>query len=296
MMSGSDRKPISTAAPASDARRGRIEVRGVSKSYGVGPYARQVVKNCSFAIEPGKLNVIIGPSGCGKTTLLKLIAGFERADEGTILMDGNPVRAPGPDRLVVFQETALFSWMTAYQNIVFGPQARGEFNERTQAAADSLLERIGLTDFRDKFPSQLSGGMQRRVELARAMINNPVVMLLDEPFRGLDAMTKVLMQEYFVQLYEDNPRTVLFITTDIDEAILLADRLFILSNLPMSLRAEIAVDLPRPRKLAQVFENDRANDIKLAALRILHEEAMKSFQQGSKAAADFLDAYTKRVT
>ena len=296
MMSGTEHKSEPTAAPAPELRRGLIEIRGVSKSYGDGPYARPVVKNCGFAIEPGKLNVIIGPSGCGKTTLLKLIAGFERADEGTILMDGSPIRAPGPDRLVVFQETALFSWMTAYQNIVFGPEARGEFDERTRATADSLLERVGLTGFRDKYPSQLSGGMQRRVELARAMINNPTVMLLDEPFRGLDAMTKVLMQEYFVQLYEDNPRTVVFITTDIDEAILLADRMFILSNLPASLRAEIVVDLPRPRKLAQIFEDDRANDIKLAALRILHEEAMKSFQQGSKAAADFLDAYVKRVS
>ncbi len=283
-------------AHAIDSRRGRIEVRGVSKSYGVGPFARQVIKDCSFAIELGKLNVIIGPSGCGKTTLLKLMAGFERADDGIVLMDGSPIRSPGPDRLVVFQETALFSWMTTYENIVFGPRARGEYNAQTRALADSLLEHVGLMDFRDKFPSQLSGGMQRRVELARAMINNPVVMLLDEPFRGLDAMTKGLMQEYFVQLYEDNPRTVIFITTDIDEAILLADRLFILSNLPAGVRAEVAVDLPRPRKPKQIFEDDRANDIKLTALRILHEEAMKSFQQGSKAAADFLDAYIKRVS
>jgi NitT/TauT family transport system ATP-binding protein len=287
---------ISAVAGPVDSRRGRIELRGVSKSYGVGPYARQVIKDCGFAIEPGKLNVIIGPSGCGKTTLLKLMAGFERADGGMVLMDGDPIRAPGPDRLVVFQETALFSWMTAYENIVFGPRARGEYDERARTLAASLLERVGLTDFRDKFPSQLSGGMQRRVELARAMINNPVVMLLDEPFRGLDAMTKVLMQEYFVQLYEESPRTVVFITTDIDEAILLADRLFILSNLPAGLRAEIAVDLPRPRKLKQIFEDDRANDIKLIALRILHEEAMKSFQQGSKAAADLLDAYVKRIS
>lgn len=275
--------------------RGGIELRKLFKSYGTEPFRKQVVRDCSFAIEPGKLTVIIGPSGCGKTTLLKLMAGFEKPDSGVVLMDGVPVKNPGPEKLVVFQETALFSWMTTYENIVFGPRARGESDDSIRAAAESILGRVGLTAFRDKFPSQLSGGMQRRVELARAMINNPTVMLLDEPFRGLDAMTKGLMQEYFVQLYEENPRTVVFITTDIDEAMLLADRLLILSNVPAGLRAEIVVDLPRPRKMEQIFEDDYANDIKLAALRILHEEAMKSFQQGSKAAADFLDAYSKRV-
>jgi NitT/TauT family transport system ATP-binding protein len=275
---------------------GQVEIRGVSKSYGTGPLRRQVLKDCSLFIHPGKLNVIIGPSGCGKTTLLKLIAGFERPDGGSILIDGAEVSAPGPDRLVVFQETALFSWMTTQENILFGPRARGEPKASMRANAESLLDRVGLTAFRGKYPSQLSGGMQRRVELARAMINEPRIMLLDEPFRGLDAMTKVLMQEYFIGLYEKNPRTVVFITTDIDEAVLLADRLLVLSNVPAELEAMITVDLPRPRTASQVFEDDRANDIKLMALRILHEEAMKSFQQGSKAAADFLDAYAKRMT
>jgi NitT/TauT family transport system ATP-binding protein len=275
---------------------GRLEIKAVSKSYGTGAPKRQVLNACSFSIEPGMLNVVIGPSGCGKTTLLKLIAGFEKADQGSILIDGAPVRGPGPDRLMVFQETALFAWMTAQENILFGPRARGEPATKMRSDAEMLLERVGLTAFRGKYPSQLSGGMQRRVELARAMINEPRIMLLDEPFRGLDAMTKVLMQEYFVRLYESSRRTVVFVTTDIDEAVLLADRLFILSNVPAELRASIVVDLPKPRSATQVFEDDRANDIKLTALRILHEEAMKSFQQGSKAAADFLDAFGKRIS
>ena len=290
-----DAMEASMAQAPPNGSTGRLVFEGVVKRYGAGPLVRTVVDGCSLAIEPGKMNVIIGPSGCGKTTLLKLAAGFEAVDAGTITIDGKPVTDAGPDRLVVFQETALFAWMTAYENIVFGPLARGEPAERTRTAAEDLLERVGLSAFRDKYPGQLSGGMQRRVELARALINNPAVMLLDEPFRGLDAMTKRLMQEYFVALYERTPRTVVFITTDIDEAILLADRLFVLTNVPCKLAAELVVDLPRPRSPAQIFEDDRANDLKLKALRILHEEAMRSFRQGSRAASDFLDAYAKRV-
>lgn len=274
----------------------RLEIRNVSKSYGSGPLRRQVLKNCSLAIEPSKLNVIIGPSGCGKTTLLKLIAGFEKPDTGSIVVGNAPVRGPGRDRLMVFQETALFPWMTTQENIMFGPRARGEPTAKMRADAEVLLDRVGLTAFREKYPSQLSGGMQRRVELARAIINEPRFVLLDEPFRGLDAMTKGLMQEYFVGLYERNPRSVVFVTTDIDEAVLLADRLFVLSNVPAELQMSLVVDLPRPRSAAAVLKDDRANDIKLTALRVLHEEAMKSFHQGSKAAADFLDAYSKRVS
>lgn len=275
--------------------RGRVGLRDVCKSFGEDPLRRMIISRCSFTIEPGKLNVVIGPSGCGKTVLLNLIAGFERPDFGTLVMDGVPIRDPGPDRLVVFQETALFSWMTAYENVLFGPYARGDRSKGTRGAVDALLEQVGLSAFRTKFPAQLSGGMQRRAELARAMINNPAVMLLDEPFRGLDAMTKSLMQESFLKLYEEQPRTVVFFTTDIDEAVLMADRLFVLSNVPANLRAEIPVHVPRPRTLASIFEDDGANEIKIAALRILHEEALKSFRQGSKAAADFLDAYAKRV-
>ena len=153
---------------------------------------------------------------------------------------------------------------------------------------------MGLKDFRDKYPLQLSGGMQRRAELARAMINNPRVMILDEPFRGLDAMTKELMWEYYSGLYEENRRTNFFVTTDIDEAVFLADRLLVMSNIPTQVRAVIEVDLPRPRRLADIVQNDRANDIKKQALSILHAEAMRSFSRGSKAAADFVEAYLKR--
>jgi NitT/TauT family transport system ATP-binding protein len=186
--------------------------------------------------------------------------------------------------------------MSTYDNILYGPRARGEVTRETLDQAEFLLSKVGLQDFRNKYPGQLSGGMQRRAELARAMINNPRVMILDEPFRGLDAMTKELMWEYYSRLYEEFRRTNFFVTTDIDEAVFLADRLLIMSNIPTQVRSVVEVDLPRPRKLSDIVESDRANEIKSGALSILHAEAMRSFSRGSKAAADFVDAYLKRAS
>jgi len=275
---------------------GEITVSNVSKSYGAVEFAKQVVQNCSFTIESGKLTVMIGPSGCGKSTLIRLLAGFERPTSGAItLAGGKAVTGPGLDRLVVFQESALFPWMSTYDNVMFGPRARGEDTPEMHAFAETLLQKVGLDGFRKKYPSQLSGGMQRRAELARSMINKPDIMILDEPFRGLDAMTKKLMQEYYANLYEEFRRTTFFVTTDIDEAIYLADRILIMTNIPTQVRAVIEVDLPRPRHIDDITENDAANAIKMKALGLLHEEAMKSFARGSKAAADFVDAYARRM-
>jgi NitT/TauT family transport system ATP-binding protein len=274
---------------------GEITVTEVSKSYGATQFQKEVVRDCTFTIPRGKLTVMIGPSGCGKSTLIRLLAGFEQPNGGSVKLDGEPIRGPGRDRLVVFQETALFPWMTTYDNILYGPRARGELTPQVMEFAEFLLNKVGLTEFRRKYPTQLSGGMQRRAELARAMVNNPKIMILDEPFRGLDAMTKELMWEYYSRLYEESGRTNFFVTTDIDEAVFLADRLLIMSNIPTQVRAVLDIDLPRPRRLADIVTDDRANEIKMQALSILHEEAMKSFSRGSKAAADFVEAYTKRV-
>jgi len=278
-----------------EIKAGEITVSNVSKCYGADRFRKDVILDCSFVIERGKLTVMIGPSGCGKSTLIRLLAGFEQPTTGKLELNGVPITRPARDRLVLFQETALFPWMTTYDNILYGPRARGEVTPQTLELAKFLLNKVGLRDFRKKYPPQLSGGMQRRAELARAMINNPEVMILDEPFRGLDAMTKELMWEYYSALYEENRRTNFFVTTDIDEAIFLADRLLIMSNIPTQVRAVLEVDVPRPRKLADLVENDRSNEIKMQALSILHEEAMKSFSRGSKAAADFVEAYSKRV-
>src|SRR5947207_3419669 len=208
-----------SAPPRPAIIAGEITVQGVSKSYGALHMRKEVVHDCSFTIERAKLTVMVGPSGCGKSTLTRLLAGFEQPTRGKILLDGAPIAGRARDRLVLFQETALFPWMTTWDNILYGPRARGELTRDTRGLGEFLLNKVGLKDFRGKYPLQLSGGMQRRAELARAMVNNPAVMILDEPFRGLDAMTKALMWEYYSRLYEENRRTNFFVTTDIDEAI-----------------------------------------------------------------------------
>ncbi len=272
-----------------------IVATNVNKTFGAGPFAKEVIKDCSFTIESGKLTVMIGPSGCGKSSLIQLIAGFEQPTSGQITIGGKTIDSPGKDRLVLFQESALFPWMTTWDNVMYGPRARGENDKESSEQAEFLLRKVGLEAFRDKFPAQLSGGMQRRAELARAMINKPEVMILDEPFRGLDHMSKELMWEYYAGLYEEERNTNFFVTTDIDEAIFLADRLLIMTNLPTSTRSVIEIDIPRPRNIDDIADNERANEIKTQVMTLLHEEAMKSFSGGSKAAADFLEAYSKRA-
>lgn len=254
-----------------------FKVNGLSKGYDVDDDVRLVVHACDFHLEPGQINVMIGPSGCGKSTLIRLLAGFEPPNAGTLDFPNCVVGRPSRDILVLFQETALFPWMTTYENIVYGPKARGEFTEATATFADRLLLKVGLTEFRDKYPGQLSGGMQRRAEIARAMINSPRLMILDEPFRGLDALTKQLMWDYYASLFEDSDRTDLFVTTDIDEALVLADRILIMTNRPTRVRATLHVDLPRPRDLTDPKTSERLNQIKRLALEFLHEEALKSF-------------------
>ncbi len=275
--------------------QGRVECRDLTKMFGE-EWARQViVQNASFVVEEGKLNVLIGPSGCGKSTLINLIAGYEEPTQGEILIDGERVQGPGRDRLVVFQETALFPWMTSLGNVMFGPEVRGVSAREARQEARRLLEKVGLKGFEDKYPSQLSGGMQRRCELARALINQPKIMLMDEPFRGLDAMTRELMQEYLLRLFEETRHTILFVTSELEEAIFLADRLLILSAKPTQVKEVLDIDLPRPRDF-HVLTSERYGELKQHALEALYEEAVKAFAKGSKAAYDLVEAFGKRVS
>lgn len=256
-----------------DRSEGKLVLRDVSKTFVSNGTASPVVANCSLTLEPGKLTAMVGPSGCGKTTLINVIAGYERPTSGTIELDGRPVDGPGDDRLVVFQETALFPWMTVLDNVAFGPLARGTGSRADVLdRARTLLAEVGLRGFADRFPSQLSGGMQRRVELARAIINEPRVMLMDEPFRGLDAMTRELMQEHYLRLFEQHPRTNLFVTSELKEAIFLADRLVIVSAKPARVERVIEIDLPRPREF-HVLTSARFSEIYDDALVTLHHDA-----------------------
>ena len=238
-----------------------------------------------------ELLVLVGPSGCGKSTFVNLIAGFDKVDTGSIIMNGKEINKPGNDRMVVFQETALIPWQTTIDNITFGPLIRGEDKSTIEKDAETLLEKVGLIEFKDKYPIQLSGGMQRRAELARAMINKPEVMIMDEPFRGLDAMSRELMQDFFVKLFEENKKTNIFVTSEIDEAIFLADRLVVLTNKPTKVRKIINIDLPRPRSF-EMLRSKEAYDYKREAMELLHEEAMKSFTSKDDVGNEFMKAYS----
>lgn len=272
--------------------RATLEIDKVGKSFGEEGDLQEIIREFSLTVRPGELTVMVGPSGCGKSTLVNLVAGFDKPDSGEIRLDGRRVSGPGHDRMVVFQETALIPWQTTYKNVIFGPTLRGERSAKEIAEeANAILDKVGLREFKDKYPLQLSGGMQRRAELARAMINHPRLMIMDEPFRGLDAMSRELMQEFFVRLFEENRRTNLFVTSEIEEAIFLADRLIVLSNRPTSVRKVINIELPRPRN-SHMLNSEEAYQYKREAMEILHEEALKNFNlEASKA--QFLGSFER---
>jgi NitT/TauT family transport system ATP-binding protein len=208
------------------------------------------------------------------------------------MIGGKPVVGPGVDRLVLFQESALFPWMTTFGNVMFGPRARAVAGREALGKAEFLLDKVGLVAFRRKYPMQLSGGMQRRAELARAMINEPKVMILDEPFRGLDAMTRELMQEYLLRVFEEEPITTAFVTTEIEEAIFLADKIALLTNVPCRVKRVIDVDLPRPRTL-KMLSSARFGAIQNEVLESSLEEARKSFSDGLVGTAELVEAYSQ---
>ena len=268
--------------------KNKVNLSDVSKVYKRGGEYEIILRNCSFEIKPEKLTVLLGPSGCGKSTIINLIAGYENPTMGEVSIGEDRITGPGPDRAVVFQETALFPWMTLKDNIIFGPLQQGVARVDADKKAEALLSRVGLVGFGDKYPDQVSGGMQRRAEVARAFINDPKVMLLDEPFRGLDHMTRGLMQEYYSALFEEMHMTTLFVTSEVDEAIFLADEIVVLSYKPTAVKAIIEVDLPRPRDFT-MLTSPRYGELKNKIIGLLYEEALKGFSAGVSESSEMKD-------
>jgi NitT/TauT family transport system ATP-binding protein len=229
-----------------------VKVENVYKAYG----RNRVLESLNLEVSRGKFTCLIGPSGCGKSVLVYLIAGYEQPDRGTIYLNGNPIRKPGSDRLVVFQETELFNWMNLWDNTSFGLVVQNKPLNDVVSISKTWIDRVGLGGFEEKYPLQLSGGMQRRAELLRSLVNQPEIMLMDEPFRGLDALSRQFMQEYTTELFEEVKIPILFITTEIEEAIFLSDEIVFLSQRPARLVKKVRIDLPRPRKLEMVASEE----------------------------------------
>jgi NitT/TauT family transport system ATP-binding protein len=214
----------------------------------VGDRFFTALEEIDFSVEKGELICILGRSGCGKSTLLKILAGFMPPTAGRVLLGDAPVREPGPDRGVVFQEDALFPWLTVEENLAFGFRTRCRSRKTVSEEVDRYLTLVGLSEFRHYLPREISGGMKQRVALARVLILQPRVLLMDEPFAALDAQTREEMQQLLLSLWEKLSHTVLFVTHDVEEAVTLADRILLMDKDPGRLREDIRVDLPRPRQ------------------------------------------------
>ncbi len=225
-----------------------VRIANLTKTYrSRDGHAVTAITNLILTIRDGEVVTVIGPSGCGKTTLLRIIAGLVPYDSGEVLVDGLPVRRPGPDRAVVFQQFALLPWKSALDNIAFGLELAGVPLEERRARARELVKLVGLDGFEHRLPRELSGGMQQRVGLARALLVAPAVLLMDEPFGSLDDQTRRMMQDQFMALHAAQPKTVLFITHSMEEAVRLGDRVVLMTPRPGRVREIIDVPLPRPR-------------------------------------------------
>lgn len=273
------------------AERGKISIRNVGKIYDPKGVHVEAMQDCSFDIHAGEFVMVVGPSGCGKTTLLNAIAGFDTITAGEIHLDDEVISSPEKqikpdvDRMVVFQHGALFPWKTVIENITYGPIVQGAKSkvEATEIAMHMLSE-VGLTGLENRYPAELSSGVQRRVEILRALINRPRVVMLDEPFRGLDAVAKTVMHEFLMNIYYKSPRTMFFITHDIDEAIFLGSKIVILTTRPARIKKIVEVDLPWPRERS-LQGSGLYRELKQEVLEAVHEEAKKAFEAGEREMA-----------
>ena len=261
--------------------RPAIELADVWKTFDKGGRAVEALQGISVEIARNEFAAILGPSGCGKSTLLNMVAGFDTPTRGAVRFDGEPVRTPSPRRAVVFQEPALFPWYTVLDNITFGLKTRGMAPAAYQARVATIIDQVGLRGFESHYPAELSGGMKQRVGIARVLVMEPDVLLMDEPFGSLDAQTRAVMQELLLSVWERHQHTVLFVTHDIEEALLLADSVSVMTARPGRIKRRLTVELPRPRAL-EVTTSPFFNGLKREVLALIREESVK-------AAVDRLD-------
>ncbi len=282
---------MNPADTTTDKARGQISIRNVSKIYDPDGAKVLAVDNCSMEIAAGEFCVVVGPSGCGKTTLLNAIAGFHGITSGEITLDGQVLcdstrkAQPGSDRIVVFQNGALFPWYTVLENVTFGPVVQGGMSQKeARDRAREMMSQMGLQDIENNYPSEISSGMRRRVEIARAMMNDPSVLLLDEPFRAMDALTKTVVHQFLLDVYDRSRKTVFFITHDLEEAIFLGTKVYIMTTRPAKIKTILDVDIPRPRDF-RVLSSSTYIRLKKECIEAVHEEALKAFAAGEREMA-----------
>jgi NitT/TauT family transport system ATP-binding protein len=254
---------------------GHIKAENLTVAFLRERSAIAAIEDLTFEIQSREFVCFLGTSGCGKSTILNLIAGFISPSSGSVWIDGNAVSQPDPDRGVVFQQFALFPWLTVTQNIEFGLRMKSLESKRRREIVQSYVEMVGLQGFEKNYPDTLSGGMQQRVAIARALVNDPSVILMDEPFGSLDAQTRLMMQEMLLDIWQKAHKTVVFVTHDVDEAIFLADRILILTARPGRVKKEIVVGLPRPRTYKVTTSPDYAK-LKGDVVELIREETLKA--------------------
>ena len=259
-----------------------IEIRGVHKEFAKGGRRVVALQDIDLTVAEREFVAILGPSGCGKSTLLNMVAGFDQPTRGSVRVAGGEIAAPAPSRGVVFQEPALFPWLTVMDNVVFGPKTRGQPAAGYRARAAQIIEQIGLSGFEASYPAELSGGMRQRVGIARVLIMEPKVLLMDEPFGSLDAQTRTLMQELLLALWERHHQTVLFVTHDIEEAVLLADRVCVMTARPGRIKKNIEVRMPRPRSIESTTSPE-FNALRREVLDLIREESLRAAMETERA-------------
>ena len=283
------RSSAPVAGVAAQARKGEVRIMDVVKRYGTQDAGVLAVDHCTFDVPAGEITVVVGPSGCGKTTLLNAIAGFHSLTSGSIYLDnemlcgpGRLKAEPGPDRIVVFQNGALFPWKTNIENVAFGPIMQGYMTRKDalEKARDMMAD-AGLRGIENNYPGEISSGVRRRVEIVRALMTDPKILLLDEPYRALDSLTKSVMHEALLEIFYKNRVTIFFITHDLEEAIFLGHRVVIMTTRPCKPKTILDIDIPHPRDY-NVLTTKRFREFMDETAAAVHEEATKAFAAGEK--------------